>query len=90
MDRYFAMLQQRLRAALEKPPGLSDTLVTVVQVRLAADGTLSGARITQSSGSDEFDQAALAAVAATRMPPRPDKKTEVLNLPFKMKERDEG
>ncbi|HEX2855420.1 MAG TPA: cell envelope integrity protein TolA [Opitutaceae bacterium] len=90
MDRYFALLQERLRSALEKPPGLSDTLVTVVQVRLGADGSITGAHITKSSGSDEFDRAAMAAVAAVRMPARPDKKSEVLNLPFRMKEKDDG
>lgn len=86
MDAYFAMLRERLRAALEKPPGLADTLVTTIEVRIAADGTLSGARITRSSGSPEFDRAVLAAVARTRMPPRPDNKTELLAIPFHMKE----
>lgn len=86
MDAYFAMLRERLRAAIEKPPGLADTLVTTVSVRIAADGTLSGARITRSSGSPDFDQAVLAAIARTRMPPRPDNKTELLTIPFHMKE----
>jgi len=86
MDAYFAMLRERLRAALEKPPGLADTLVTTIEVRIAADGTLSGARITRSSGSPEFDRAVLAAVARTRMPPRPDNKSELLTIPFHMKE----
>lgn len=90
MDAYIAMLQERLRAALEKPPGLSDTLVTVIQIRQAADGSITSAHITKSSGSDEFDSAALAAVNAVRMPPRPDKKSEIMNLPFRMKEKDEG
>jgi colicin import membrane protein len=86
MDAYFALLRERLRAALEKPPGLADTLVTTIEVRIAADGTLSAARITRSSGSPEFDRAVLAAVARTRMPPRPDNKTELLAIPFHMKE----
>lgn len=86
MDAYFAMLRERLRAAIEKPPGLADTLVTTVSVRIAADGTLSGARITRSSGSPDFDRAVLAAIARTRMPPRPDNKTELLTIPFHMKE----
>lgn len=86
MDAYFAMLRDRLRAALEKPPGLADTLVTTVSVRIAADGTLSGARIVRSSGSPDFDRAVLAAIARTRMPPRPDNKSELLTIPFHMKE----
>lgn len=86
IDAYFSLLQQKLLAALNKPPGLSDTLVTIIKVRLNADGSLTGARITKSSGSDEFDAAAMAAVAATRMPPHPNNKAEDLSLPFKMKE----
>jgi colicin import membrane protein len=90
MQKYFALLQQRLKEALEKPPGLSDTLEARVQVRINADGTLTGAHVTKSSGSPEFDQAAVAAVNATTMPPRPDKKSEILTLPFRMKEIEEG
>jgi colicin import membrane protein len=90
MDSYYTLLQQRLRAALEKPPGLSDTLVTIVQFRLGADGSLTGARITQSSGSDEFDRAAMAAVAAIKMPPRPDNKSETINLSVRMKDYSEN
>lgn len=90
MDAYFALLRDRLRTALEKPPGLSDTLVTIVQVSVNANGSLTGARITKSSGSAEFDAAVMAAVAATQMPPRPDKKSETVSLPFRMKEQDGG
>ncbi len=90
MDAYFAMLQSRLRTALEKPPGLSDTLVTVVEVRVGADGTLSGAHISKSSGNDEFDRASLAAVAAVHMPVRPDGKSDLVSIPFRMKEQDQG
>lgn len=87
MEAYLSLLQQRLRAAFNKPPGLSDTLVTTIKVHINADGSLTGARITQFSGSDEFDAAAMAAVAATRMPPHPNK-GEDLSLPFKMKEQE--
>jgi len=88
MDTYFALLQQRLRAALNKPPGLSDTLVTTIKVRINADGSLTGARIVKASGSDDFDAAAMAAVAATRMPPHPNNKSEELTIPFRMKEQE--
>lgn len=90
MDAYFSMLKERLRTALEKPPGLSDSLVTVIEVHVNADGSLTGAHIKKSSGSAEFDQAALAAVNATRMPERPDKKSELVAIPFRMKELDDG
>ncbi len=86
MDAYFAMLRQRLREAFVQPPGLADTLVATLEVRIAADGSLTGARIARSSGSQDFDRAVLAAVARTRMPPRPDGKGEQLTIPFHLKE----
>lgn len=91
LDAYFSMLKRRLKEALDKPPGLSDTLVAIVEVRISSNGLLSGARISRSSGSDEFDQAALAAIARVRsIGPRPDGKSEVLSIPFRMREEDDG
>jgi len=90
LDAYISLLRQRLKAALEKPPGLSDTLMAVADVHLAADGTLSGARISESSGSAEFDQAVLSAIARTRMPARPDGKSETLSIPFRMRDETEN
>lgn len=90
MDLYFSLLKSRLKDNLDKPPGLSDSLVAVVEVELAANGTMSGARIKHSSGSQEFDQAALAAVARVRsIGPRPDKRSETITIPFRMRELDE-
>lgn len=90
LDAYFAYLKRRLHEALDKPPGLSDTLVAVAEMRIAADGTLSGARIVRSSGSTEFDQASLEAIARVRsIGPRPDGKSETIRLSFKMKEEEE-
>jgi colicin import membrane protein len=91
LDLYFSLLKRRLKEALDKPPGLSDTLVAIVEVRIAGNGLLSDARISRSSGSDDFDQAALAAIARVRsIGPRPDGKSEVLHIPFRMREEDEG
>ena len=87
MDAYYAMLKDRLLKALEKPPGLSDSLVTSIELRINPDGSLIG-KIAKSSGSDEFDAAVMAAVAATQMPPHPEKKSELLSVPFRMKEQD--
>jgi colicin import membrane protein len=87
LDAYFSLLRRRLHEALDKPPGLSDTLVAAVEFRIAADGTLSGARIVRTSGSDEFDRAVLAAFAHVRtIGPRPDGKSELLTLNFRMRE----
>lgn len=91
LDAYFSLLKRRLKEALDKPPGLSDSLVAVVEVRIAANGLLSGAKVTRSSGSADFDHAALAAIARVRsIGPRPDGKSEVLSIPFLMKEEDGG
>ena len=91
LDAYFSLLKRRLKEALDKPPGLSDSLVAIVEVRIAANGLLSGAKISRSSGSDDFDHAALAAIARVKsIGPRPDGKSEVLSIPFRMREEDEG
>ena len=90
MDLYFSLLRSRLRESLDKPPGLADSLVAVVEVQLAANGTMSGARIRRSSGSSDFDNAALAAVTRVRsIGPRPDRKTETITIPFRMRELDD-
>jgi colicin import membrane protein len=89
MQKYFSKLKQNLESALEKPAGIGDTLVVTVEFRLAADGTISGVRITKPSGSREFDDAVRAAFRrVTLVGPRPDGKSEVLELDFKAK--DEG
>jgi colicin import membrane protein len=90
LDDYYSLLKQRLKTAFEPPPGLSDNLVAYVRVQSGSDGSLSGARITKSSGSAEFDEAVLSAISRTRMPARPDGKNEAVTFPFTMKEKDEG
>jgi len=91
LDAYFSLLKRRLHEALDKPPGLSDTLVAVAEFRIAADGTLSGVRITRSSGSEDFDHAVLEAFAHVHsIGPRPDGKSEVVSVSFQMREEDEN
>jgi colicin import membrane protein len=87
---YDALLLQRVRLAFETPPGLSENLVAVVRVQSNADGSLVGARIITTSGSAEFDRAVLEAVRRTRMPARPDGRSEPIKFSFTMRERDEG
>jgi colicin import membrane protein len=86
---YDAMFKQRLRTEFEPPPGLSDSLIVEIEVRSNADGSLSSARISKSSGSSEFDRAVLDALKRVRMPPRPDKKGEEIAFLFSMRERME-
>jgi colicin import membrane protein len=84
---YDAMFKQRLRAEFEPPPGLSDSLMAEIEVRSNADGSLSGGRVTKSSGSAEFDRAVMDALKRVRMPARPDGRSEVIAFFFTMRER---
>ena len=87
---YFRLFKDRLRQEFLPPPGLADSLKVDIEVRSAADGSLSSARVTRSSGSREFDQAVLEAIRRVRMPARPDRKSEEVEFTFTMKEKNEG
>jgi len=86
MDAYFGMLRDRLLKALDKPPGLSDTLVAEAEFRIGADGSIRGAKIISPSGSAEFDRAVLEAYSRVRMPARPDGKSSVQTARFRTKD----
>jgi colicin import membrane protein len=86
-DSYFAMLIQQLKSNHVKPEGLSDLLSADVSFRITADGEISQIRITRSSGNQAFDQSVLSSFARTgSIGPRPDKKSDVSTLTFRMKE----
>jgi colicin import membrane protein len=89
LTAYDSLFRSKLRTAFESPPGLSDTLKATLDFRMNADGSIIGARISQSSGSAEFDRAVLEAVARVRMPPRPDKRAETLSIVFSMRDKSE-
>ena len=86
MDAYFSMLRARLLSSHELPGGVSDLLSAEVQFTFAANGAVSGVRIVRSSGSPDFDQSVLEAFSRLKMPARPDKKTDVQRLTFRIKE----
>lgn len=90
MDVYFAELRDRLLKALDKPPGLSDTLVAEAEFRIGADGSIRGAKIISPSGSVEFDRAVLEAYSRVRMPARPDGKSTVQTARFRTKDLEGG
>ena len=90
MEAYFGMLRDRLLKALDKPPGLSDTLVAEAEFRIGADGSIRGAKIISPSGSAEFDRAVLEAYSRVRMPARPDGKSSVQTARFRTKDLDGG
>ncbi|MBC8009449.1 MAG: TonB C-terminal domain-containing protein, partial [Burkholderiales bacterium] len=86
MDAYFVMLRTRLLSSHELPGGVSDLLSAEVQFTIGSNGTVSGVRIVRSSGSKDFDQSVLEAFGRLKMPGRPDKKTDVQRLTFRIKE----
>jgi colicin import membrane protein len=89
LGAYFALFKQRLKVAFEAPDGLSDTLEVVVRVTSNADGSLTNPRVVKSSGSAEFDRAVVAAIRKVTMPARPDHRSEPIDVPFSMRERDD-
>lgn len=80
MQAYYAMFKDRLFKAIEPPPGVSDRLVASVSATITASGAITGGKITDSSGSDEFDRAILAALGRVRMAARPDHQSGVVNF----------
>jgi len=91
LDLYFSLLRQNLQKAFDRPADVSDTLVATVQFYLGASGAISRVRIARSSGSAAFDRAVVEAFAhMSSLPPRPDGKSETVELDFKMREMDNG
>jgi colicin import membrane protein len=88
-DSYDALLKQRVHDAFQAPPGLSDRLTTVIEMRVLADGTLTRARVARSSGSDDFDHAVLDAIARVgSIGPRPDGRDDDVRFEFNMRDTD--
>ena len=87
LDGYIALLLQRLRAAHQKPSGLSDLLKAEVRFNIASDGVLSSVKIVRSSGSAEFDQSVLSAFVKVRtIGAPPNRKSDVWTVTFRMRE----
>jgi colicin import membrane protein len=88
-DSYDALLKQRVHDAFQAPPGLSDRLTTVIEMRVLADGTLTRARVARSSGSYDFDHAVLYAIARFgSIGPRPDGRDDDVRFEFNMRDTD--
>ena len=91
LDAYFAIVKQRLQDGLEKPPGLGDAVYAIAEFRLNTDGSISSARITRGSGSDEFDRAVMDDIRRYRRVIPPSAwKGDTVSLTFRMKEEDSG
>lgn len=91
LDAYFAIVKQKLQDGLDKPPGLGDAVYAVAEFRLNADGSISSARLTRGSGSDEFDRAVLDDLRHyKRVSPPSAWKGDTISVTFRMKEEDSG
>ncbi|WP_435101060.1 cell envelope integrity protein TolA [Arhodomonas sp. AD133] len=70
-EQYIPIWQQRIQAAWIRPPGISDGLSCIIQVRLSPSGVVMSARVVESSGDSSFDRSAAAAVQRAGMLPMP-------------------
>lgn len=83
---YYTLFKRRILAAVDKPAGVRDNLSVTVEVFISATGRLSNAHILESSGSDEFDQAVLAAFSRVSMPEPPEHRAEPVQMTFRTKD----
>jgi TonB family protein len=87
LDAYIARLIAALRAAHQKPDGLSELLSAKVSFHIAADGTLSNVRLTRSSGDAAFDSSVIEAFSRVRtVGPVPGRRSYTWELTFRMRE----
>ena len=86
-EAYISLLIQRLKAAHQKPEGLSDLLEATVKFRLTSSGAVTNVTIISSSRNSEFDASVLAAFRRITLPAPPaNLKTSDYTIPFRMKE----
>jgi colicin import membrane protein len=86
-EAYISLLIQRLKAAHQKPDGLSDLLQATVRFRLTSSGTVVEVTIIGSSRNAEYDRSVLEAFRRITLPRPPSNlKTSDYELTFKMKE----
>jgi TonB family protein len=62
LDAYFQRVRALIDANFEEPRGVMDQVSTMVQFTIQANGVVTSVGIVTSSGSDEFDRAAVKAV----------------------------
>ncbi len=86
-EAYAALIVQRIRQALENA-SFNDVAAVMVQFQVSATGVISGAKIYQSSGNTEFDQAIIKALQTIRpVGPPPTGKAETFRIPIRLRER---
>ena len=87
---YYEYFKEEVRRNFEQQPRWSDALKAKIEVRSHADGSLTNARITKTSGDKDFDQAVLESIRRVKLPARPDKKTETIEFEFTRRAPGEG
>jgi len=86
-EAYISLLIQRLKAAHQKPEGLSDLLQATVSFRLTSSGVVVDFKIVGSSRNAEYDRSVLQAFSRITLPrPPANLKTSDYTITFKMKE----
>jgi colicin import membrane protein len=83
IDEYTALLAQKIKTELDEKPGVGAGLIVEVQIRIMADGSITGFRITRSSGSADFDQAVREALGNIKLPRRPVGLSELQRFPIR-------
>jgi colicin import membrane protein len=87
LDAYFSMLKARIKENHTPPEGVTENLEAHLEFFVAADGSISHLRIARSSGNHEFDRSVIEACERTRsIGPRPDGRSETVQMSFKMRE----
>jgi colicin import membrane protein len=87
LDLYFSLLKARIRENHTPPEGVSDSVSTLVEFYVAADGSLSRVHVLKSSGNTDFDLSVVEACNRTQsIGPRPDGRGEMVKMTFKVHE----
>lgn len=88
---YQTLLKNELKPIFDelKPTGVSDLLTADISFLMTANGEIGNVRVARSSGSAEFDQAAVASFKRLAWGKRrPDGKTSTWVLTFRMRDLD--
>jgi colicin import membrane protein len=87
-DAYWAMFRERWKENHVPPANVSDRLQVRIEFYLAGNGSISRARVLNSSGNAEFDRSVLEALGRVRMPPPPDGRGDTHDILFKMRDEE--
>jgi colicin import membrane protein len=87
LEAWFSLIKQRISENQAPVEGVSDSLVARVGFSVSGDGSLVHVRILKSSGNSDFDQSVVSACERTHsIPPRPDGRSEEMELSFHVHE----